>query len=264
MANKTKDGLDYFPMDVTIFTDIKIRKLIKYQGGKAVTVYAYLLCNIYKNGYYIKWDDELPFTISESTGYDEAYIQEVIKCCFKVDIFSKQLFDVEKVITSRGVQVRYAKISKLLKRKSIVSEFNLIDSEELGIDSEELPQRKEKEKKEKESKANNARTEIYGSAIFYELEELQNRLLIDELWIEVTAKNLGAGPEKIKAAIPEFITHLAAQDTHQKSMKDAKQHFNNWYPKRNSNQNFKNGKSIDQNEQARVAANRIAEKYSKG
>ena len=65
MARTFKKGLDYFPLDIDIFNDLKIRKLIKYQGGKAITVYALLLCNIYKSGYYMKWDKELPFICSD-------------------------------------------------------------------------------------------------------------------------------------------------------------------------------------------------------
>lgn len=61
MARIAKSGLEYFPFDIDFFQDIKIRKLIKRQGGKAVTVYALLLCLIYKNGYFMQWDDELPF-----------------------------------------------------------------------------------------------------------------------------------------------------------------------------------------------------------
>ena len=51
MGRKNKIGLEYFPFDIDFFSDLKIRKLIKYQGGKAVTVYALLLCIIYKQGY---------------------------------------------------------------------------------------------------------------------------------------------------------------------------------------------------------------------
>ena len=93
MARTIKKGLDYFPFDVDFFQDIRIRKLIKYQGGKAITVYALLLCNIYRNGYYAEWDKELPFIISEQSGYTEAYIQEVIDCCLSIGLLSKDLFD---------------------------------------------------------------------------------------------------------------------------------------------------------------------------
>lgn len=171
-GRNVKMGLDYFPMDVNFFSDLKIRKLIKYQGGKAVFVYAYLLCNIYKEGYYIKWDDELPFMISEATGYDEAYIQEVLKCCFNIEVLSKNLFESHKIITSKGIQKRYNTICSLLKRKSIISEFNLINSgeiiingaeidissEEIPINSELMQQRKEKESKRKKRKGNGSAT----------------------------------------------------------------------------------------------------------
>ena len=131
--------MDYFPFDIDTFQDIKIRKLIKYQSGKAVTVYALLLCLIYKSGYYMRWDEELPFIISEQTGFEEAYIQEVIKSCMVLGLFSKDLFDKERVLTSIGIQFRYREICKQIKRKCDFSEYSLISSEENGISSEEMP-----------------------------------------------------------------------------------------------------------------------------
>lgn len=156
MGRNKKIGLDYFPFDIDFFQDLKIRKLIKYQGGKAVTVYALLLCNIYKQGYYMMWDEELPFIVSEQTGFEEAYIREVIKCCLVVGLFSKDLYESEKVLTSKGTQERYQKISDLCRRNSDISEYMLISSEETTITSEEKPitsakstQRKEKVKETK-------------------------------------------------------------------------------------------------------------------
>ena len=113
MGRNKKIGLDYFPFDIDFFQDLRIRKLIKYQGGKAVTVYALLLCNIYKQGYYMRWDEELPFFVSEQTGFEEAYIREVIKCCLVIGLFSKELYDSEKILTSKGIQERYQKICDL-------------------------------------------------------------------------------------------------------------------------------------------------------
>lgn len=120
-------------MDVDIFSDIKIRKLVKFQGGKAVVVYARLLCSIYKCGYYMRWDDELPFIISEDTGFEEAYIQEVIKCCLAIDLLSKDLFDSDKVITSKGVQERYDYLVKLKRWKIGVQEYSLLNVQKQGL-----------------------------------------------------------------------------------------------------------------------------------
>ena len=159
MGRNKKEGLNYFPFDVDFFQDIKIRKLIKYQGSNAIAIYAFILCNIYKDGYYIRWDNDLPFIISEQTGYEESYIVEVINCCLDIGLFSKNLFDSERVITSFGIQDRYRKINDLCRRKSDISEYMLISSEEKRISSEEKPitsakstQRKEKEIEVKERK----------------------------------------------------------------------------------------------------------------
>lgn len=137
MARPIKQGLEYFPFDIDFFQDLKIRKLIKYQGGKSITVYALLLCNIYKEGYFMRWDEELPFIISEQTGFDEAYIREVIKCCLLVGLFSKELYETEKILTSKGIQERYQNICILCRRKCDFSEFDLVSSEETNVNSEE-------------------------------------------------------------------------------------------------------------------------------
>lgn len=129
MGRNRKVGLDYFPMDVDFFQDIRIRKLIKYQGGKAVTVYALLLCIIYKQGYYVRWDDELPFIISEQTGFEEAYIQEVFKCCLIVGLFSKKLYDSDKVITSKGIQERWIKLTDYVGNDFLTSKLNLLGND---------------------------------------------------------------------------------------------------------------------------------------
>lgn len=130
---RNRKGLSYFPFDIDFFQDLKIRKLIRCQGGKAVTVYALLLCFIYKSGYYIRWDEELPFAISEQTGYDEAYIREVIKSCVTLGLFSRELFDGEGVLTSRGIQERYAEICELSRRVYVIEQFNLISEQKEGV-----------------------------------------------------------------------------------------------------------------------------------
>lgn len=162
MGRNKKIGLDYFPFDIDFFQDLRIRKLIKYQGGKAVTVYTLLLCNIYKQGYYMRWDEELPFFVSEQTGFEEAYIREVIKCCLVIGLFSKELYDSEKILTSKGIQERYQKIGDLCRRNNEIYEYNIISSEDISFSSEEKPissskstQSKVKERKEKKSKKNN-------------------------------------------------------------------------------------------------------------
>lgn len=176
MARPKKTGFDYFPFDVDLFSDYKVRKLMRHQGGsQAVAVYALLLCNIYRNGYYLRWDEELPFFMSETLGVKEAYIAEVIQYCAAVGLIDKELYDKEKVLTSVGIQKRYIFICQQARRASVIKEYNLVSSEETHISSEETAvsseetrviteetavssefstQRKEKKRKGKESKEN--------------------------------------------------------------------------------------------------------------
>lgn len=159
MGRNRKNGLTFFPFDVDFFQDIKIRKLIRHQGSDAVTVYTLLLCLIYKGGYYMRWDEELPFIVSEQTGLKEAHIQEVINSCLKLGLFSKEMFDKEKVLTSLGIQERYRKICVDSRRVCDMDEYNLISSEEIAfssektiISSEEMPINSVKSTQIKENK----------------------------------------------------------------------------------------------------------------
>lgn len=164
MARPAKPGIDYFPFDTDFFSDLRIRKLIRYQGGEAVTVYLMLLSNIYRNGYYIRWDDSLPFILSEQSGYEEDYIIKVIGYCLDIGLLHKPLYDSARVLTSRAIQERYHTICTQCHRTNTISDYSLIKSEETPIKSEEtgvkseetpikseeMPQRKENKNKKKE------------------------------------------------------------------------------------------------------------------
>ncbi|WP_313386924.1 DUF4373 domain-containing protein [Chishuiella sp.] len=137
MARPKKVGLDYFPLDIDFFEDIKIRKLIKYLGSKSISIYTYMLCKIYKEGYFIKWDTELPFIVSEATGSKEEYVNEVLKFCLKNHLFSEELYNKHNILSSKGIQERYKLICITAKRKFNISKYNLVNSEETLVNSEE-------------------------------------------------------------------------------------------------------------------------------
>ena len=125
MARPTKNNLDYFPQDVDFLQDIKICKLKRSQGGKAIAVWISLLCRIYGSyGYYMKWDEELPFIIAEELpGFDEVYIQEVIKSCLNFGLLDKALFESENILTSAAIQRRYVE-AKAKNRRTYTDTIN--------------------------------------------------------------------------------------------------------------------------------------------
>ena len=79
-------------------------------------------------------------------------------------LLSKELYDKEKILTSKGIQKQYNFICRQAKRKSRVEEFSIIvsdeetviPSEEIAINSEEMPINSEviTQSKVKESKEN--------------------------------------------------------------------------------------------------------------
>ena len=58
LARPKKSGLSYFPLDVDFFEDPKIKILRARYGRDGIMFYIYLLCEIYKQGYYIQVDDD--------------------------------------------------------------------------------------------------------------------------------------------------------------------------------------------------------------
>ena len=118
MARPKKQGIDYFPLDVNFFSDVKIRKITRACGSQSTSILICLLCNIYKdNGYYILWDEDLPFVIADSVGVSEGAVKEVILKAIQVDFFNKDIYEKYKVLTSHGIQSRFK--SAVYKREEI-------------------------------------------------------------------------------------------------------------------------------------------------
>lgn len=108
MARPKKQGIDYFPLDVDFFSNVKIRKIARACGSQSTSILICLLCNIYKdNGYYILWDEDLPFVIADSVGVSEGAVKEVILKAIQVGFFDKDIYEKYKVLTSYGIQSRF-------------------------------------------------------------------------------------------------------------------------------------------------------------
>ena len=58
MARPVKTGLDYFPLHIDFFDDIRICALAVQYGTKGQLAAIILLVHLYKTGYYLLWDDD--------------------------------------------------------------------------------------------------------------------------------------------------------------------------------------------------------------
>jgi len=129
MARPLRQGIDYFPLEVNFLKDLKTRKIIKACGATSPVILISLLSNIYRdNGYYVVWDKDMPFLISEETGVSEGAVREVVKKAMQVGFFCEQLFQQHNILTSRGIQARFVKAAERRKTIHLIADYNLLDA----------------------------------------------------------------------------------------------------------------------------------------
>lgn len=120
MARPKKNGLSYFPLDADFFEDNKIKILKARYKADGITMYIYLLCEIYKQGYYIEVDDDFEFILSDDLGIDQNKVKQVLNFLLKRSLFDDKLFNSDKVLTSAGIQRRFQIAVKERARKNPV------------------------------------------------------------------------------------------------------------------------------------------------
>lgn len=100
----TKQGLDFFSMDVGFDSDEKIEVLEAEYGPIAIAVVMVLLSRIYERGYYLEWNDRLAVVQGKRFGID---MNDFVKSCCKWGLFDQEKFDKHAILTSERVQKFY-------------------------------------------------------------------------------------------------------------------------------------------------------------
>lgn len=132
MARPKKNGLSYFPLDVDFLEDNKIKILKARYGPDGIVLYIYLLCEIYKQGYYIRLDDDFEYIISDDLKMDQDKVKQVLNFLLSRSLFDNKLFQSDKVLTSAGIQRRFQLAVKERARKTPieVGRFWLLNQED--------------------------------------------------------------------------------------------------------------------------------------
>ena len=132
MSRPPKAGIDYFPLDVDFFTDKKIRILKARYGADGIAIYLYLLCEIYRAGYYIRFDDDMLFILSNDLGMSPDKVKQVLKFLLERSLLDSTLFQSDTILTSAGIQKRFQLAVKERARKKPIElkDFWLLDEEE--------------------------------------------------------------------------------------------------------------------------------------
>lgn len=159
MSRPKQDGLKYFSFDTDFFyADKRIKRLHSRFGNDGLIFYVYLLTEIYRVGYYARWDEDL---IDDVLGLNltEGFIEQAMSFLVSRSLLVKRTLTdpdtaiaIQKegcgrpqcelagdgngqkgvtVITSPGIQKRYQEAVKSLKRDIYVdADIWLLDSKE--------------------------------------------------------------------------------------------------------------------------------------
>lgn len=108
MARPEKIGLDYFPFDVNLFEDDKVRAVSGEFGIKGEITLVKLLCAIYRNGYFILWHEPVKMRLlGNLPGISPELLERIVNRLVLWDTFDEGLFGTARVLTSKAIQRRY-------------------------------------------------------------------------------------------------------------------------------------------------------------
>lgn len=132
MGRLRKEGNEFFSFDVDFFSDRKIKILKARYGADGITLYIYLLCEIYKNGFYLKLDEDFEFIVSDDLNMNSVKVKQVLNFLLERSLFDNTLFQSDKVLTSAGIQRRYQLMvkSRAMKNPITVERYWLLSEEE--------------------------------------------------------------------------------------------------------------------------------------
>jgi|6_EtaG_2_1085325.scaffolds.fasta_scaffold04350_5 hypothetical protein len=163
MARPVKEGLTYFTFDVDFFEDEKIEAISGEFGIKGELVAIKLLCAIYRNGYFIVWNEMLKMKLLRNLqGINKELLEKILNRLVRWGFFDESLFNSEKILTSTGIQKRYSESTKRRKNQ-FMTQYLLIDGVNVynNPNSSNINVNIGTQSKVKESKCNNNNQDYY-------------------------------------------------------------------------------------------------------
>ncbi len=132
MPRVQSNGIKYFSFDVDFFSDPKVKILKARYGTDGIAIYLYCLCLIYREGYYVKVDDDLYYVISDELKLSTETVEQVMTFLLKRSMLNEQLFKSDAILTGTGIQDRWQKAVKNRAQKTpiVVSDYWLLGREE--------------------------------------------------------------------------------------------------------------------------------------
>ena len=112
------DGINYFPVGVNFMEENAMEVIEAKYGIKGSAIVLKLLCKIYKEGYFIRWDEEQCLIFANKAGREvqAAEVQGIIEILFIKGIMDKNSYLENGILTSANIQKIWMEATKRRKR----------------------------------------------------------------------------------------------------------------------------------------------------
>ena len=123
MARPTKQGIDYFPLDVEF--DDKVELFVAECEAAGLGILVTIWQQIYKNeGYFIKNDENLILLVRRRTMAEVGVIKDVIRSTLERKIFDPYKEKKYGILTSRAILKRYLAAARKKKQVIVVENYS--------------------------------------------------------------------------------------------------------------------------------------------
>lgn len=125
LARPIKDGVDYFPLDVSL--DEKFELIEAEFGLTGFAVIVKLYQRIYSRGYYCEWTNEVALLFSRTCGEGGNVVSEIVSAAIRRGIFDRTMYEKYQILTSAGIQQRYFEAVSRRKIVNVDSRYLLVE-----------------------------------------------------------------------------------------------------------------------------------------
>lgn len=109
MSRTQEQGISYFPLDVGFLEDTKLKVLKAKYGSDGVMIFIYIMCRIYREGYYTRADEDFYYIVSMDLNMSIDKVEQVMTFLLGRSMLDEQLFKSDAILTSAGIQERWQK-----------------------------------------------------------------------------------------------------------------------------------------------------------
>ena len=135
------DGINYFPVGVNFMEENAMEVIEAKYGIKGSAIVLKLMCKIYKEGYYIRWDEEQCLIFANKAGREvqAEEVQGIIEILFTKGILDRNSYQENGILTSESIQKVWMEATKRRKRELSELPYLMVKPEKENVKADTPP-----------------------------------------------------------------------------------------------------------------------------